>query len=361
MSLEEAASRVSTAYGAAAGKWTSYSPTVIYVPAVEVAPTPESLAREVADAARAEGYAREAMQAVHDGVPERAHAYISHACACERVYYIDEPTWGPVRQAIERWAKAKGELWEKELTRSVGLLDHWMQTPGLGLPPTSAHEGLSANANLAGMRSAVVKVGFGRGFVVEAVHPHWTRVVVTAARCLPDRPMSFGLMNDADSPYPGLLGALHEPLPTVAASCVFMDTVADIAVLVGPKSPKVMFNQVDAYDVLIKPLPTLLMRTETESLTSVKVLALDGQWIDAQITSRALGGLVLDLPERIRGGMVGSPIVDADGRVVGVVSSNDDDSVAIHPGLQPCLARDLPVWLVEALSAAAHEDDGIVR
>ncbi len=354
MSLDGAVSRVTIAYGAAAGKWTGNSPSVIYLPAVKVPLTPESLAREVADAAKAEGYAREAMQAVHEGVPERARAYINQACACERVHHIDEPTWGPVRSAIEKWARAVEELLERELSRTMGLLDHWMQTPGLGVPASPAHEGVGSNTNLAVILSAVVKVGFGRGFVMEAVHPHWTRVVVTAARCLPERPTSVRLMHDADYLYPDLLGALQEPLPTVPALCVFMDPVADIAVLVGPKTPGVVFNQANAYDALIKPLPPLLMSTETESLTSVKVLTLGDQWIDAQITSRALGGLVLDLPQRIHGGMLGSPIVDADGRVVAVVSSNDHDPCAVHPGLQPCLARALPVWLVEAFSAAAH-------
>jgi hypothetical protein len=74
----------------------------------------------------------------------------------------------------------------------------------------------------------VVKVGGGRGFIIEAKH---SRLVVTAAHCLPHFPPPVSIAGYDERTYQDLLGALDDPTPRVWAELVFADPIADIAVL----------------------------------------------------------------------------------------------------------------------------------
>ena len=74
---------------------------------------------------------------------------------------------------------------------------------------------------------AVLKVGGGRGFVVEAAGD---RFVITAAHCLPFFPPCHPQSYLRERVYASLLGAIGED-PMVWAECVFVDPIADIAVL----------------------------------------------------------------------------------------------------------------------------------
>lgn len=96
--------------------------------------------------------------------------------------------------------------------------------------------------------SSIVTVGDGRGFVVEAsivqlMHDFKTRewrslkrsqsYIITAAHCLPHLPPCHGASYVQERTYPNLVGPLGEA-PTVAVECLFVNPVADIAVLGKP-------------------------------------------------------------------------------------------------------------------------------
>ena len=83
------------------------------------------------------------------------------------------------------------------------------------------------------LKSGVITVGHGRGFVVEGAGE---RLVITAAHCLPSLPPalpSFGL----EARTYGPLLALRGEEPCVWAVCRFVDPIADIAVLGSPDNP----------------------------------------------------------------------------------------------------------------------------
>ncbi len=81
-------------------------------------------------------------------------------------------------------------------------------------------------------QQAVVAVGGGRGFVVEARNQYY-RAIITAAHCLPHLPPAHPAMNLEEITYKRLLGSLGAEC-SVWAECLFVDPIGDIAVLQGP-------------------------------------------------------------------------------------------------------------------------------
>src|SRR5689334_2769291 len=69
---------------------------------------------------------------------------------------------------------------------------------------------------------SVVRVGEGRGFIVEARDCRVGRLVVTAAHCLPYLPPAHPSSYTEERTYGELLGSLDEA-PTLAAECIFVD------------------------------------------------------------------------------------------------------------------------------------------
>jgi hypothetical protein len=72
------------------------------------------------------------------------------------------------------------------------------------------------------------------------------------------------------------------------------------------------------------------------------VLSLDGHWLAGQVT-RFGNGMMFQPGDAFAGGMSGSPIIDTQGRAVGVVSC----------GLRnPIILDCLPAWLVRRIIEA---------
>jgi hypothetical protein len=80
-------------------------------------------------------------------------------------------------------------------------------------------------------------------------------VVITAAHCLPDLPSPNPASFFEERTYAACLGALGAN-PTVWAECLFVDPIADIAVLGEPDS-QALSDENDAYHLLIDDRPTL--------------------------------------------------------------------------------------------------------
>ena len=79
-------------------------------------------------------------------------------------------------------------------------------------------------------KGTVITVGEGRGFVVEHRGEH---LVVTASHCLPWLPSGFGIAYSEEHVYRNMLGPLGSA-PTVACECLFINPIADMAVVGVP-------------------------------------------------------------------------------------------------------------------------------
>jgi hypothetical protein len=214
---------------------------------------------------------------------------------------------------------------------------------------------------------SVVKVGDGRGFVVadgdRNIAEGGKSDVVTAAHCLPTVPPPHLARYLEEATYPRLIGPLGAE-PDVTAACVFVDTVADIAVL-GEPDNQALSDEHDHYEAFLSALPPFdiaappprgrlrmpaldadqspAWRWLGEVSFPGRVLSLDGQWIECNV--RRLGGPFTIEPEKlVKSGMSGSPLISATGAALGVVSTSNRAAV---------LADGLPGWLLRMLACAA--------
>jgi hypothetical protein len=200
--------------------------------------------------------------------------------------------------------------------------------------------------------ACVVKVGEGRGFVIGCrlklkdfrVH----RLVVTAAHCLPKLPPADAAAYSSNRTYQKL-GTLDGRMNGVWAECLFVNSVADIAVLGCPDDQE-CFHEAESYDVLTDG-PVL--RIEKARSGRGWMLSLNGHWIPTTLNVFSDGwgsSLWIDPTES---GMSGSPILNGAGRAVGVVAvaaetlnaSGQPENESAGP--QPVLASELPGWLLQ--------------
>ena len=166
-----------------------------------------------------------------------------------------------------------------------------------------------------------------------------------AAHCIADALLANGapglpLCDPARDAEDGTYTALLAPLgakPTVWAACLFVDPIADIAVL-GQPDNQALSAEADAYDALMastgrltiadapaqgRELVTGFGDDRFEHFTPGEglawVLSLEGHWREGRVERR--GGCLSFNPRNFFvGGMSGSPIVDANGAAIGVVS-----------------------------------------
>jgi trypsin-like peptidase len=195
------------------------------------------------------------------------------------------------------------------------------------------------------LRNAVMRVGDGRGFVVERSNHLGVgeRIIITAAHCLPRLPPPYEHLLALPTPHPAryldeetfqrLLGPLGDE-PTVWATCLFVDPIADIAVL-GQPDNQALSDEAEAYDALVENMQPLVVGHPPAMGVEVtgkyefavpapgrglaRVLALDGRWVEGQI-ERWHTVLTFKPEETFVGGMSGSPILDGTGAAIGVVS-----------------------------------------
>jgi hypothetical protein len=214
-------------------------------------------------------------------------------------------------------------------------------------------------------RQAIIRVSDGRGFIVESERE---RLVITAAHCLPHLPPCHPWAYTKEVTYEALVGPLGQE-PTVWAECVFADPIADLAVLSAPDEQK-LCEQAEAFEELVTTRPAIKiadapaqgrelitppagiirisgtaveitpdpLEVETPGRGDVRLLSLDGEWIEAQVARRR-NWLSIEPKELVQSGMSGSPIMLA-GAAIGLVSTD---------AKSPVLIDNLPTWLVRAI------------
>jgi hypothetical protein len=215
------------------------------------------------------------------------------------------------------------------------------------------------------LKSAIITVGGGRGFVVEGtcerrgvegeVYRFPRRYVITAAHCLPFFPPCISASFNEERTYQGLLAPLGQK-PAVSTECVFVDPVADIAVLGSPDN-QTFCEQADAYEELVDAVSPLLISDAPER-GPAWLLSLTGELIPCVVDNAGGPLWIEDTPPGKYGGMSGSPIIAADGSAIGVfVIGRGDGSVGVEEtgngGPSPRLTYHLPGWLLHDLGAGA--------
>ena len=207
---------------------------------------------------------------------------------------------------------------------------------------------------------AVITVGEGRGFIVET--PRSDRVIITAGHCLPRLPPSLRQSFVTERTFNGLLGPLGEE-PTVWAECLFVDPVADLAILGAPDS-QALAAENERYDKLVEARPALRIAnlplvSERCRIGSTEfrmpplwtgpayLLSRDGRIFGCTVLALHQGLVIEASDEPVEGGMSGSPIVSEHGAAVGIVSSSADDG---REGEGAFLYWSVPGWMLAALA-----------
>ena len=133
------------------------------------------------------------------------------------------------------------------------------------------------------MTSAVITVGEGgRGFVVKG---RYHRLVITAAHCLPFLPPAISFSFTEEKTYQDLLAPLGEQ-PSIWAECMFVDCIADIAIL-GPPDSQNLGDQSDAYEELVDAGEAFEISNPTRK-SRASLLSLENQWFKCNV--QHLGG-----------------------------------------------------------------------
>jgi hypothetical protein len=216
------------------------------------------------------------------------------------------------------------------------------------------------------MKGSVLTVDKGRGFIIEhrtlfdfgnGVQRLRRKLVVTASHCLPHPPV-MPCYSCQETSYPNLLAPLGEE-PSLWADCLFFDPVSDLAILGEPDNQQ-LGEESDAYGRLVdgrKPF-TIAAPDTGEGY----MLALDGvSWQPTPLNVHVtMWGTGLSTGATLAG-QSGSPIVDATGRAVALVSIGSEqvdlssgDRTPKDAGPQPILKNSLPVWLLKTMKLAAQ-------
>jgi hypothetical protein len=200
-------------------------------------------------------------------------------------------------------------------------------------------------------KGAIIKVGDGRGFILATAK---SPVIVTAAHCLPHVPEVGSFLSAHERTYPNLIGPLAAPQPGICAECLFVDPVADIAVLGGPDGQE-LYDEANAYEEFVEAASTLKGGTMAPGRAEAWLFTLGSLWVRCIVLHRGGPLWISDAAEPIEGGMSGSPILDDAGAAIGIVCCAGGVGGEPHTGggPNPRLADSLPGWLLRQIGEEA--------
>lgn len=193
----------------------------------------------------------------------------------------------------------------------------------------------------------IVRVGEGSGFLVQG---RCTGFIVTAAHCLPRLPDP--LMAGDDEVYVKVKSRVNDAADWVLTTDVFIDPCSDVAVLseVDNQRPDLGAEWEKYCDLVeqAKPLPISLDIPDHGYECRAYLPQVDGTWSTGTAYFAGLEyrqvAITLDGDSaRIQGGTSGSPLLNANGEVIGVVKIGS----TTHPdGQASCPAEALPGWIL---------------
>ncbi|MCZ6719094.1 MAG: hypothetical protein O6944_08110 [Gammaproteobacteria bacterium] len=194
---------------------------------------------------------------------------------------------------------------------------------------------------------AIVTVDKSRGFVTQC---EGLEVVITAAHCLPHLPPAYSACGTQEKTYFNLLGPVGEDNPSIAAECLFVNPVADIAILGAPDN-QMFIDQSEAYWSLMEGKQLDIVDAPEEG--KAWLLDLNMEWGPCAFERVANNLWLTNATQGILGGMSGSPIMMENGGAIGVVvvgsiigpgDADSDMDACFDGGPNPTLMADLPGW-----------------
>jgi len=216
----------------------------------------------------------------------------------------------------------------------------------------SADRKSNTGMNIEGALAAVVTVGAGRGFIVGM---GCERFIITAAHCLPELPPPGSNTYAGTWTYGHLLARLNCP-PSILAECVFVDPVADLAVLGSPDNQE-FFDEADAFDDLVDSVTALNIAAAKDG--EAWMLSLEGVWAPCVLRVPAAAHWMASIHVEnflpgIDVGMSGSPIISPTGEAVGAICSAtvtgpSDLDIAPNGYNNPNLIAALPARLLDLM------------
>src|SRR5262252_5930801 len=147
--------------------------------------------------------------------------------------------------------------------------------------------------------AAVVAVGGGRGVLVHTSTPE-VPVVLTAAHCLPHLPPAHPASYTYERTYRDLLGPLGGPAD-ITAECVFVDPIADLAVLASPDGQAIP-DEAEAFDAFVAARSALTVEAMTHR-GRAWVLTLEGRWEACRVDVGRRGRTLTLVGAHTRNGM----------------------------------------------------------
>jgi hypothetical protein len=194
----------------------------------------------------------------------------------------------------------------------------------------------------------------GRGFIVSADGDR-DRYVITAAHCLPrDRIPTPNLANSVpELTFPDIIGKLASRRTTIWAQLCAFSLTDDFAVFSEPDGQE-LYEQCEEYKKFTKVAVTIgkppdaveFYKWKATPGTAAWVLSLDREWQHCTVHNNGRF-LSIQLDGGVKGGMSGSPIIDANGAAIGLISTSGGD-LSLNPSLMDCL----PPWLLRKLDVA---------
>lgn len=183
---------------------------------------------------------------------------------------------------------------------------------------------------------AIVKVGKGRGFIVQGDRD---RYVITTNYSLP-----FVSPCDPGSElWTFFIGGVENEASDILGECLFVDPIADIAVLGAPGNPE----HWEAFSKFVWSRPPISVgdaKFESKAL----LLSPDGHWQSCSAGHNGGRLWISDAVNGIVGAMSGSPIMLDDRTAVGVVNCYEE--LKSTQGFSNArLAINLPGWLLQEL------------
>jgi hypothetical protein len=134
----------------------------------------------------------------------------------------------------------------------------------------------------------------------------------------------------------------HETLhATVWTECLFVDPIADLAVLGAPDGQE-MCDENNQYEALTRAMTPLRIAKAGED-TPAFLLSLDLRWFARRVKN--IGGTLWITQAKTVGGMSGSPIIDKDGRAIGLVCTGSESENIDYDGPHTQLMRSLRRWM----------------